>query len=242
MTSLNTKLKCLLLDDELPGLTYLKMMCEQIPELEVVKAFDNPEKLLAEMKNLDFDLVITDIEMPGMDGLSVANLLKDKMVIFTTAYKEYAVEAFDIEAIDYITKPVKKDRLQKAVTKALEKINKKTSTKKFAQLNTDKGKALLFFDQIIHIQPSESDSRDKEVLMKDGNSILLKNITFAKLLSQIPKADFCRINKKDIVAMSAVKFFAHDEITTTILDKSGKNLVLFLSDIYRSDFLCKINL
>lgn len=218
------------------------MLCEQIPELEVVKAFDNPEKLLSEIKNLDFDLVITDIEMPGMDGLSVANLLKDKMVIFTTAYKEYAVDAFDIEAIDYITKPVKKERLQKAVVKALEKINKKASNKKFTQLNTDKGKALLFFDQIIHIQPSESDSRDKEVLMKDGNTILLKNITFAKLLSQLPKADFCRINKKDIVAMNAVKFFAHDEITTTILDKNGKNLILFLSDIYRSDFLCKINI
>lgn len=218
------------------------MLCEQIPELEVVKAFDNPEKLLSEIKNLDFDLVITDIEMPGMDGLSVANLLKDKMVIFTTAYKEYAVDAFDIEAVDYITKPVKKERLQKAVVKALEKINKKASNKKFTQLNTDKGKALLFFDQIIHIQPSESDSRDKEVLMKDGNTILLKNITFAKLLSQLPKADFCRINKKDIVAMNAVKFFAHDEITTTILDKNGKNLILFLSDIYRSDFLCKINI
>lgn len=239
---MNTKLKCLLLDDELPGLTYLKMLCEQIPELEIVKSFDNPEKLLSEMKNLDFDLVITDIEMPGIDGLSVANLLKDKMVIFTTAYKEYAADAFDIDAIDYITKPVKKDRLQKAVTKALEKINKKTSVKKFVQLNTDKGRALIFFDQITHIQPSESDSRDKELLMKDGNSILLKNITFAKLIAQLPKADFCRINKKDILAMSAVKFFAHDEITTTILDKTGKNLVLFLSDIYRSDFLCKINL
>ena len=239
---MNTKLKCLLLDDELPGLTYLKMLCEQIPELEIVKSFDNPEKLLSEMKNLDFDLVITDIEMPGIDGLSVANLLKDKMVIFTTAYKEYAADAFDIDAIDYITKPVKKDRLQKAVTKALEKINKKTSVKKFVQLNTDKGRALIFFDQITHIQPSESDSRDKEVLMKDGNSILLKNITFAKLIAQLPKADFCRINKKDVLAMSAVKFFAHDEITTTILDKTGKNLVLFLSDIYRSDFLCKINL
>ena len=218
------------------------MLCEQIPELEIVKSFDNPEKLLSEMKNLDFDLVITDIEMPGIDGLSVANLLKDKMVIFTTAYKEYAADAFDIDAIDYITKPVKKDRLQKAVTKALEKINKKTSVKKFVQLNTDKGRALIFFDQITHIQPSESDSRDKEVLMKDGNSILLKNITFAKLIAQLPKADFCRINKKDVLAMSAVKFFAHDEITTTILDKTGKNLVLFLSDIYRSDFLCKINL
>lgn len=239
---MNTKLKCLLLDDELPGLTYLKMLCEQIPELEVVKAFDNPEKLLAEMANLDFDLCITDIEMPGIDGLSVANLLKDKMVIFTTAYKEYAADAFDIEAIDYITKPVKKERLQKAVVKALEKNNKKATNKKFVQLNTDKGKALLFFDQILYIQPSETDSRDKEVLMKDGNIILLKNITFAKLLSHLPKAVFCRINKKEIIAMKTVKFFAHDEITATISDKNGKNLVLFLSDIYRSDFLCKVNI
>lgn len=239
---MNTKLKCLLLDDELPGLTYLKMLCEQIPELEVVKAFDNPEKLLAEMADLDFDLCITDIEMPGIDGLSVANLLKEKMVIFTTAYKEYAADAFDIEAIDYITKPVKKERLQKAVVKALEKNNKKATNKKFVQLNTDKGKALLFFDQILYIQPSETDSRDKEVLMKDGNIILLKNITFAKLLSHLPKADFCRINKKEIIAMKTVKFFAHDEITATISDKNGKNLVLFLSDIYRSDFLCKVNI
>lgn len=226
----------------MPGLTYLKMLCEQIPELEVVKAFDNPVKLLAESVHLDFDLVITDIEMPEMDGLSVANLLKDKMVIFTTAYKAYAADAFDIDAIDYVSKPVKKERLQKAIAKALETKNKKVTPKKFTQLNTDKGKALLFFDQILRIQPSENDSRDKEVLLKDGNTVLLKNITFDKLLSQLPKADFCRINKKDIIAMSAVKFFAHDEIATIILDKSGKNLTLLLSDIYRSDFLCKISM
>ncbi|HEU4496041.1 MAG TPA: response regulator, partial [Flavobacterium sp.] len=104
---MDTKLRCLLLDDELPGLAYLKMLCEQIPELEVVKAFDSPEKLLAEIKAIDFDLLITDIEMPAIDGLSLAGLLKHKMVIFTTAYKEYAADAFDIEAVDYITKPVK---------------------------------------------------------------------------------------------------------------------------------------
>ena len=57
---MNTKLKCLLLDDELPGLTYLKMLCEQIPELEIVKTFNNPEKLLAEISNIEFDLCITD--------------------------------------------------------------------------------------------------------------------------------------------------------------------------------------
>lgn len=110
---MKTTIKCILLDDELLGLRYLKMLCEQIPEIEVVKSFDNPEKLLKEAADLDFDLCILDIEMPGINGLSVANLLNDKPVIFTTAYKDFAVEAFELDAIDYITKPVKKERLQK---------------------------------------------------------------------------------------------------------------------------------
>jgi DNA-binding LytR/AlgR family response regulator len=112
---LNTKLKCLLLDDEIPGLTYLKMLCEQIPELEIVKTFNNPQKLLSDIPDLDFDLLISDIEMPGMDGLHLAELLDHKLVIFCTAYKEYAADAFNIDAVDYITKPVKLERLQKAV-------------------------------------------------------------------------------------------------------------------------------
>lgn len=115
---MNTKLKCLLLDDELPGLTYLKMLCEQIPELEIVKTFNNPEKLLSDIPDLDFDLLISDIEMPGMDGLHLAEILENKLVIFCTAYKDYAADAFNIDAVDYITKPVKLERLQKAVSKA----------------------------------------------------------------------------------------------------------------------------
>ena len=97
---MNTKIKCLLLDDELPGLTYLKMICEQVPGVEVVRAFNDPLKFIAESEQLDFDLCILDIEMPQMSGLEVARLLAGKPVIFTTAYKEYAAEAFDLNAID----------------------------------------------------------------------------------------------------------------------------------------------
>ena len=239
---MNTKLKCLLLDDELPGLTYLKMLCEQIHEVEIVKTFNNPEKLLAEIPELEFDLLISDIEMPGIDGLHLASMLENKLVIFCTAYKEYAAEAFNIDAIDYITKPVKLDRLQKAFSKAFERFNKPETAKKFMQLNTDKGKTLLYFGQILYIKTAISDSRDKTVLLQDGSFLNLKNIKFDTLLQELPDADFCRINKKEIVAVRAIKFFNHNEIVLHHLEKNDKNTTLLLTETYRADFLKKVKL
>ena len=102
---MTTRLKCVLLDDELPGLTYLKMLCEQIPEVEIVKVFNDPVKFLASIHHLDFEAVILDIEMPKVNGLQVAQALKDKLIIFATAYKQYAFDAFDLDATDFIGKP-----------------------------------------------------------------------------------------------------------------------------------------
>ena len=221
---------------------YLKMLCEQIPEVEIVKTYNNPEKLLAEIPNLDFDLLISDIEMPGIDGLHLAEMLQNKLVIFCTAYKEYAADAFNIDAVDYITKPVKLERLQKAISKAYERFNKPETAKKFIQLNTDKGKTLLYFDQIQLIKTAISDSRDKTVLLSDGSFLNLKNVKFDTLLQELPEADFCRINKKEIVAVKAIKFFNHNEIVLHHLEENNKNTTLILSETYRSDFLKKVKI
>lgn len=239
---MNTKIKCLLLDDELPGLTYLKMLCEQIPELEIIKAFNDSQKLLEEVPKLDFDLCISDIEMPGIDGLTLAGLLQNKLVIFTTAYKNYAADAFDINAVDYITKPVTKERLEKAVAKVLERFQKLDVSKKFIHLNTDKGKSLLYFDQIQYISTAAVDSRDKEVYLTDCSVLILKNINFGSLLNQLPKSDFCRVNKKEIIALSAVQFFNHNEISLSVHEKNAKPIVLVLSETYKNDFLAKVKI
>ncbi|WP_035653271.1 LytTR family DNA-binding domain-containing protein [Flavobacterium sp. ASV13] len=239
---MDTKLKCLLLDDELPGLTYLKMLCEQIPELEIVKTYNNPEKLLSDLANLDFDLLISDIEMPGIDGLHLAEMLQNKLVIFCTAYKEYAADAFNIDAVDYITKPVKLERLQKAIAKAVERFDKPDVKKKFIQLNTDKGKTLLYFNQIQYIKTALGDSRDKTVLLTDGSFLNLKNVKFDTLLNELPDADFCRVNKKEIIAVKAIKFFNHNEIVLHHLEENNKNITLILSETYRADFLKKVKI
>ncbi len=230
------------MDDELPGLTYLKMLCEQLPELEVVKAFNNPKLFLAEVPNIDFDLCILDIEMPEMNGLQVANLLNGKPVIFTTAYKEYASEAFDINAIDYVSKPIKKERLQQAINKAVQLLLGNTTAKQFMQLNTDKGKAIIYFNQLNYVKIAATDSRDKTVFLADGSTITLKNATFEKLETLLPSESFCRVNKKELISLKIVKLFSFDEITTTIKDADGKFIKVTLSETYRNDFLKKVEI
>ncbi len=237
---MNTKLRCLLLDDELPGLAYLKMLCEQIPQLEVVKAFNDPLIFIADMKTMDFDFCILDIEMPQFNGLQVANLLDGKPVIFVTAYKEYATDAFDLDAVDYLQKPVKKERLQQAVDKVIKRYSYLREEKQFMSVNSDKGKAMIFFEQIALIRVSEIDSRDKTVFMHDGNFITIKNMSFDHFGELLPFSRFCRINKREVIALNAVRYFSFDEITISLAAHNGKPQTLTLSEVFREEFLQKV--
>ena len=218
------------------------MLCEQIPELEVVKAYNSPANLLQEWQELEFDLLITDIEMPGMNGLQVADVLKGKAIIFTTAYKNFAVDAFDRDAADYVVKPVKKERLQQAVEKVITRLQKSPLKPKQVQLNTDKGKALIGIAKIFCIVTSDIDSRDKVILLSDGTKMTVKNYSFEKLLELLPQSEFSRINKKAIVAIKHVQYYLHDEITTDMTLPDGKNYTFSLSEIYRSEFIKKVKM
>ncbi len=238
-----TKLRCLLLDDELPSLQYLKLLCQQIPDLEVVKSFNSPQDLLAEFPTLDFDLLISDIDMPGLNGLELAEQLRGKPIIFITAYAEFAADAFDLQAVDYIRKPLKIERLKQAIQKLLSiRGRKPIEEKNFVQLNTDQGKYLLYFDQIAYIQTSSLDSRDKIVRLVDQKEVTLKNISFDKLLEILPEMQFCRINKKEIISMNIISSFSHDEIKTNFSIGSDAPLTFNLSEIYKTAFIQKVSL
>ncbi len=237
---MNTKLRCLLLDDELPGLSYLKLLCEQIDGIEVVKAFNDSEKFLNELPGLEFDLCILDIEMPGTNGIAIAKLIQGKPVIFTTAYKTFAAEAFDIDAIDYIVKPIELERLQKAVNKVIQRNDSGIAPAKQIKINSDKGIALIDSAKLAYIRTSEIDSRDKAAHLVDGTTIRLKNISFEKLSSLLPNESFCRINKKEIISLSSVHYYSQDQITTNIYSNSNKPLVLHLGEAYRQSFMLKM--
>lgn len=174
--------------------------------------------------------------MPEFNGFDVAKVLKEYPIVFSTAYKQYASDAFDINAVDYMRKPISLQRLQQAIMKVEQVLNSQPETISFAQFNTNKGKAILYFRQINYIQIAEVDSRDKKVYLSDGSLVLLKNISFDKLLAILPAPDFIRINKKEIIAAKIVKFFSADEVTSNLLDEQNQPLLFNLGESYKKVF------
>jgi hypothetical protein len=230
------------LDDELLGLSFLKIICEQLPDIEVVKAFNNPTVFIAEFENYDFDFCILDIEMPEINGLQVAKIVGNKPVIFTTAYTEFAADAYDLNAIDYIRKPVKVERLQQAISKVrLLFTTQKTKPQSF-QINTNKGQSIIFFDQLFSISTSEIDSRDKDAILTDGSTLVLKNISFEKLKLVLPRTDFVQINKKEMIATNSILSFTYDQILIKIPFYSDVEKKYVLSEVYRTDFILKVKI
>lgn len=224
-------IKCVILDDELLAISYLKLLCEQIEGIEVVKAFNNPKTFLQEVENTDCDVCILDIEMPGMNGLQVAELIPGKKIIFTTAYKEYAAEAFDLDVVDYVRKPIRKERLAQAFDKIRNIIPEK---KDFIEWHTNLGKTIIFTSQIIYIKASGIDSRDKEAMLDDNTRIILKNLTFKQLLDMLPEKNFAQINKKEMINIQHVKVFSSAEIIMDLASSEGNPVKLFVSDVFRA--------
>ncbi|MFW2349577.1 LytR/AlgR family response regulator transcription factor [Qipengyuania sp.] len=119
----NEKLKTLIVDDEPLAVERMQVICAKIGELQVVGTASDGAQALRLVDALQPDLILLDMTMPEVDGISVAKALGKKgqrpAVIFVTAHDNYAVEAFDLDAVDYVLKPVKPDRLERAVARAM---------------------------------------------------------------------------------------------------------------------------
>jgi two-component system response regulator AlgR len=117
-----TKLKVLIVDDEPPARERLRSLLAEIPDVEVVGEAVNGEQSLARTQELAPEVVLLDVRMPGMDGIEAArhlNALEEPpAVIFTTAFDEYAINAFDAHAIGYLLKPIRKEKLAAALARA----------------------------------------------------------------------------------------------------------------------------
>ena len=234
-------IKCVILDDELLAISYLKLLCEQIEDIEIIKAYNDPHLFLNEIEKIDCDLCILDIEMPGMTGLQVADIISEnKKIIFTTAYKEYAAEAFDLNVVDYVRKPIKKERLIQAFNKAKKQLQQ-SAKNDFIEWNSNLGRSMIFTEQILYIKTSDIDSRDKEIYLNNKTSIVLKNLNFKTLLEMLPSKDFTQVNKKEIIAITAIKAITGNEILTTFLDETQSPAKLQLGETFKNTLIKRLS-
>src|SRR4051794_4851509 len=120
-------IRCIIVDDELPAIRYLQTLIYNLPEVEIVKSFNNAAKCINEIDKLDFNTCLLDIHMPGMNGLELARHLSGKAIIFSTAFKEHAADAFDLNAVDYLRKPYQMERLKIAIEKAKSWLEKQSN-------------------------------------------------------------------------------------------------------------------
>jgi DNA-binding LytR/AlgR family response regulator len=137
--------RCLIVDDEAPARADLRHLLGRFQQVQVVGEASNSEEALLLMGSLDYDLVFLDIRMPGGTGLDIARSMRETAhppkVIFTTAFPDYAVEAFDLDAADYLVKPFDAERLGRALDRALATGGEEPETPPAAQRPPDTGES-----------------------------------------------------------------------------------------------------
>ncbi|MCI4669461.1 MAG: LytTR family DNA-binding domain-containing protein [Bacteroidia bacterium] len=208
------KIRTLLVDDEYLALKLLGEYSKNIPELEIVDRVKSPIKALDILNKQTVDLLFLDIQMPTLSGNNLLKTLKNPpLVIFTTAYSEYALEAFDLNAIDYLLKPFSFERFLQAVNKAKEqhylRYQEKTSpapapipspNKDYFSVKADGKIVKVFFEDILFIEGLKEYVR---LICKDQRLVTLESLK--KLEEILPSEEFIRVHKSYIVARKRVK-------------------------------------
>jgi DNA-binding LytR/AlgR family response regulator len=208
-------IKCLIIDDEALAREAIKVYIEKMPDLETVDECENALQAMATLRNKPVDLIFLDIEMPEIDGISFLQMLKKTPgVIFTTAYRNYAVEAFDLDVIDYLLKPISFDRFVAAINKYYERSDisagiKTEPTKEANYLNVKADRKTYKID-ISTIQHVESLKDYVKIVTNDETIITHESLSnLENILSQY---GFIRIHRSFLVAIDKIKSFDAESV------------------------------
>ena len=204
--------KCLIVDDEPIAREIIETFCSHYPSLQIIgmceNAFEAKQILLEET----VDILFLDIDMPELDGISFLKTIKiSPQVIFTTAYKEFAVDAFELSACDYLLKPIPLNRFMVAVEKAMERLQQTG----FNSYKPDdfifiKSQGKIFkvsYDDLLYAEAS-----GKKVKVVTGNETLLASLSFTALELLLPQALFLRVHRSFIINKSRISYLEGNRI------------------------------
>lgn len=213
---MSKKITCVVVDDEPIARDILTSYIEKIPNLHLVKSCKNAVEAFEEMNISSIDLFFLDINMPEITGLSLAKLIpKDSKVIFTTAYREYALEGFNLKAVDYLLKPIAFDRFLEAVNTYFEAVKPLVNTavvdesfkSDFFFVRSERKMVKINFNEIIYI---ESLSDYLKIHFQDKSVVTRETIT--NIEAKLPQQKFLRTHRSYIVALNRIESYTNEYV------------------------------
>jgi len=233
-------IKCLIVDDEPLAGEVLQSYIDKVESLELVATCSNAVNAFDILKKEHIDLLFLDIQMPKLTGIEFLKVINPApKVIFTTAYREYAIESYELNVVDYLLKPIAFDRFLMAVNKVLENepsAQKKKSNegsqddKPYLFLKSDRKMVKVFLEDITYIESLKDYVRVKTV---DGNEVIsLQKISFVE--QKLPEDCFLRIHRSYIVPIGKI-----DSFSSTGVEIKGNEIPIGRN--YKADVLKVLN-
>lgn len=222
-------IQCIAIDDEPLALELISTYCAEIDFIQLQKTFTKTSDALKYIKSNPVDLLFLDIQMPDISGIDFYKNLEEKtMVIFTTAYSEYAVEGFNLNAVDYLLKPYELERFRKAVNKAKEFYDysaKETNETNYIFVRADYSLIKIDCNDILYIESIDDYLR----IHLSGKKPIMTLSTLKAIEDKLPSSNFIRVHRSYIVALNKIE------------SVRGKNIQLPLAEIpisnkYEADF------
>jgi DNA-binding LytR/AlgR family response regulator len=204
-------LTAIAIDDESKALEILRIHAGKTPFLDLKETFRDPLNAIEWLQNNPVDLLFLDINMPKLSGLQFRSLIGEStLIIFTTAYAEYALESYELDAVDYLLKPIRFERFLKAVLKARARLEPKVAT---AQDETGERRESSLEDPAIYVKSGAKlyklNSSEILYLHKEGNYItfhaanrkVLARLTMEQALALLPETEFLQVHKSYIISL-----------------------------------------
>jgi two-component system, LytTR family, response regulator len=222
--------KCIAVDDELPALDLIRNYVSQVPDLQMLHSFNDAVSAGEFLRNNAVDILFVDINMPDINGIDLVSSLPQKpLVIFTTAYKKFAYEGFELEAVDYLLKPIAPDRFKKSIGKAIELLQTRSMAK------TQPAESIFVRSEykMVKIELGDIDyieGLEDYIKIHIANSRpVLTLMTMKSFIEKLPIDKFLRIHRSYIVSLDKINSVANKKAVL----KNGT--VLPVSDTYVAD-------
>ena len=225
-------IRCALIDDEPLSRDILRQFITDHPDIQLVSEYKDALEAMSGLEQKPVDLLFLDINMPKLSGVNFYKSLVIKpLVIFTTAYPEFALEGFELNAVDYLMKPIPFERFLQAIQKVKERINGNGSSAivEHIMLKVDKKLYRTAFEDILFF---EAFGDYVKVHLKD--QVLIITHTMKRLLTELPSDQFIRTHKSFIINRSKVEFIEGNQL------KVGEQMVS-IGQVYREQVLAALS-